>query len=149
MKTTWNLRVLPLGNVWWVNIHTTFTICCPRRDFAQKVKSGGSTLVTRAYSKESTHSWNIQSAVSMPEKISICLNRGCEESVGNDDVSIVCARKYKWLGWRKDRKSRRDRLGRFCDIYFAVILQYSFALRVISDILWGSCFESYGPKDTR
>ena len=24
------------------------------------------------------------------EKISICLNRGREESVGNDDVSIVC-----------------------------------------------------------
>ena len=27
------------------------------------------------------------------EKISICLNRGREESAGNDDVSIVCARK--------------------------------------------------------
>ena len=36
----------------------------------------------------------------------------------------------KWLGWRKDRKSRRDRLGRFCDIYCAVILGYSLALRV-------------------
>ena len=55
----------------------------------------------------------------------------------------------KWLGWRKDRKFRRDRSGRFCDIYCAVILRYSFALRVISDILWSSCFESYGPKDTR
>ena len=53
----------------------------------------------------------------------------------------------KWLGWRKDRKSRRDRSGRFCDIYWAVILRYSFALR--SDILWSSCFESHGPKDTR
>ena len=31
----------------------------------------------------------------MPEKISICLNRGREESLGNDDVSIVCARKYE------------------------------------------------------
>ena len=30
----------------------------------------------------------------------------------------------KWLGWRKDRKSRRDRLRRFCDIYYAVILRY-------------------------
>ena len=29
------------------------------------------------------------------EKISICLNRGREESVGNDDVSIVCACKYE------------------------------------------------------
>ena len=33
----------------------------------------------------------------MPEKISICLNRGCEESVGNDDVSIVCAGKYEMV----------------------------------------------------
>lgn len=27
------------------------------------------------------------------EKISICLNRDRKESVGNDDVSIVCAHK--------------------------------------------------------
>ena len=33
----------------------------------------------------------------MLEKISICLNRGREESVGNDDVSIVCARKYEMV----------------------------------------------------
>ena len=31
------------------------------------------------------------------EKISICLNRGREESIGNDDVSIVCARKYEMV----------------------------------------------------
>ena len=49
-------------------------------------------LVTRAYIKEVltveiySHTVNIG-------KISICLNRGREESVGNDDVSIVCARK--------------------------------------------------------
>ena len=30
-------------------------------DFAQKAKSRGGTLVTRAYIKESTYSWNIQS----------------------------------------------------------------------------------------
>ena len=30
-------------------------------------------------------------------KISICLNSGREESVGNDDVSIVCARKYEMV----------------------------------------------------
>ena len=29
----------------------------------------------------------------------------------------------KWLGWRKDRASPRDRLGRFCNIYCAVILR--------------------------
>ena len=31
------------------------------------------------------------------EKTSICLNSGGEESVGNDDVSIVCARKYEMV----------------------------------------------------
>ena len=31
------------------------------------------------------------------EKISICFNSGREESVGNDDVSIVCARKYEMI----------------------------------------------------
>ena len=37
------------------------TIYCLHRDFAQKAKSRGGTLVTRAYIKESTYSWNIQS----------------------------------------------------------------------------------------
>ena len=31
------------------------------------------------------------------DRISICLNRGREESVGNDDVSIVCASKYEMV----------------------------------------------------
>ena len=31
------------------------------------------------------------------EKISICLNRGRKESVGNDDVSIVRTRKYEMV----------------------------------------------------
>ena len=30
-------------------------------------------------------------------KISVCLNRGRDESVGNDDVSIVCAGKYEMV----------------------------------------------------
>ena len=34
---------------------------CPRGDFAQKAKSRGGTLVTRAYIKESTYRWNVQS----------------------------------------------------------------------------------------
>ena len=52
----------------------------------------GGTIVTRAYIKESAYSWNIQSVYAR-KKISICLNRGREESIGNDDVSIVPARK--------------------------------------------------------
>ena len=84
--------------------------------------------------------------------MSICLNKGREEPVGNDDVAIVCARKYEMVkGWRKTQKIPKGPLiiGRFCDINCAVILRYSSALRVISDILWSSCYESYGPKDTR
>ena len=34
---------------------------CPRMDFAQKAKSRGGTLLTHAYIKESTYSWNILS----------------------------------------------------------------------------------------
>ena len=34
---------------------------------------------------------------SILEKVSICSNRGREESLGNDDVSIVCARKYQMV----------------------------------------------------
>ena len=50
---------------------------------------------------------------SIQKKISICLNRGREESIGNEDVSIICARKYEMV-----------RLGRFSDIYCAIILRY-------------------------
>ena len=66
---------------------------CPSRDFAQKAKSRGGTLVTRAYIKESTYIWNIQSY----RKNLDLLERAREESVGNDDVSIVCARKYEMV----------------------------------------------------
>ena len=31
------------------------------------------------------------------EKVSICLNRGREESVGDDDVSILCSSKYEMV----------------------------------------------------
>ena len=41
----------------------------------------------------------------MPEKISICLNRGREGSLGNDDVSIVCARMYKMVRTEDDIKT--------------------------------------------
>ena len=40
----------------------------------------------------------------MTEKISICLNRGREESVGNDGVSIVCARKYEMVRMTQRQK---------------------------------------------
>ena len=39
----------------------------------------------------------------------------------------------KWLGWRKDRKSWRDRLGRFCDIY--VCTRTSILVRVTCYLL--------------
>ena len=70
--------------------------CCPLRDFAQKAKFQGGTLVTHMYIKESTYRL-LTYTVSMPEKISISLNRGRKESVGNDDIPIVCALKYKMV----------------------------------------------------
>ena len=64
--------------------------------FLQGIKDGllppkyrGGILVARTDMQRSTYSWNIQS----PEKISICLIRGRIESLDNDDVSIVHARK--------------------------------------------------------
>ena len=76
-----------------INILAVF---CPRRDFAQKAKSRGGILVTRAYIKESTYRLNLQS-YSQYRKNLDCLNRSREESVGNDDVSTVCARKYEMV----------------------------------------------------
>ena len=35
--------------------------------------------------------------VGIPEKILICLNRGCEESEGDDDIFIICTRKYEMV----------------------------------------------------
>ena len=35
--------------------------------------------------------------VNIEKKISICLNSSRKESVGNDDVSIVCAREYEMV----------------------------------------------------
>ena len=45
---------------WIIRLHGALCLL-PRRDFAQKAKSRGGILVTRAYIKESTYSWNIQS----------------------------------------------------------------------------------------
>ena len=53
----------------------------PRSDFAQRAKSQGVAQVTRAYI--------------LTVEIYSQLNKGREESVGNDDVSILRARKYE------------------------------------------------------
>ena len=79
---------------------------CLRRDFAQKVKSRGGTLVTRAYIKESTYSWNIQSVCQ--KKISICLNRGREESVGNCLRPQVRSLFQAFRLWRAVRSKESD-----------------------------------------
>ena len=52
-----------------------------RRDLAQKAKSRGGTLVTRAYKCLQL----IQSGL-LEKKIIYLLEQGHEESVGNDDV---------------------------------------------------------------
>ena len=40
----------------------------------------------------------------MSEKNSICLSRGREESLVNDDVSIVCVRKYEMVRMTERQK---------------------------------------------
>ena len=56
----------------------------------------GGTLVARAYIKDSTY-LQVKYAVGILEQISICSNRGSEKSVGNNDISIFCARKYEMV----------------------------------------------------
>ena len=78
-------------------------------------------------------------AVSTPEKISICLIRGRNESLGNDDVFLLFTRAstcMKWLGWRQAENTRRDRLGSFCNIYSTVI--FRILRYVCSVIFWGA-----------
>ena len=128
-------------HAWWISRVSTY---CPCRDFAQKAKSRRGTLVTCAYIKESTNSWNIQSYSQYRKNLDL-LGQGPRGIMMT--FLLFAPASTKWLGWRKDRKSRRSRSGRFCYIYCTVTLRYSFALH--SDILWSSCFESYGPKDTR
>ena len=54
----------------------------------------------------------------------------------------------KWLDDVKTENPERTAQVDFVSfIVQSYILRYSFALG--SDILWSSCFESYGPKDTR
>ena len=67
----------------------------PRRDFAQNAKSRGGTLVTRTYIKKSIYSYNIRLVYARKNLDLLEQARGREESVGNDDFSIVCARKYE------------------------------------------------------
>ena len=83
---------------------------CPHRDFPKKAKFRGGALVTRAYIKEITYIKILKYTVSMPEKNSICLNRGREESGGNDDVSIVCAHKYELVRMTLRQKISKGRL---------------------------------------
>ena len=128
-----------------LNVYT-FHELLPPQGFRPEAKSKGGTPVTRAYIKESTYTWNIQSVY---QKKSRCAWTGAAR---NQQVMttflLFTPASMKWLRWRKDRKFRWNRLGSFCDSFCTVILRYSFALRVISDILWSSGFESYGSKDT-
>ena len=52
----------------------------------------------------------------------------------------------KWLGWRKHRKSQRDRLGRLCDIYCGVIL-HSKILSGNTSVFWSITFKTTAPKN--
>ena len=89
---------------------------CPHRDFTQKAKSWGGVLVARTY----------------VEKYLIMF-------------LLFTPTSRKWLGWCKTKYATEGTaLCWFCDTYCTVIFRYSFVLRVFSDMLWSSCFESTG-----
>ena len=86
----------------------------------------GGTLVTRAYIKESTYSWNIQSVCQKKSRLAWT---GAARNPYVMMFLLFAPASTEWLGWRKDRKSLGNRLGRFCDIYCAVIFRYSLVPR--------------------
>ena len=129
VNLTWlPLEVMHCSHTWhdypWSWASMTWLL--PPQGFRPEAKSRG-TLVTRAYIKDITLQFKY--TVSILEKILICSNWGREESVEVMMTFLLFApTSTKWLGWRNDRKSWRDRSGRFCDIYCAVILWYSYAV---------------------
>ena len=107
---------------------------------------GGFALLDPSLLKESTYCWNIASVYRKKSRFAwsgAAWNRWVMWR-----FHITPASK-RWLGWRKTENPRGNRLCWCCETYCTVILRYFFASRVISDVLWSSCFESYGPKDTR
>ena len=81
-----------LNDLWGPFTVDFFANYCPCRDFAQKAKSQGGTLVARAYSNLINNKYfQLKYTVSWVEKISICLIRGRMESVGDDNV-FYCSR---------------------------------------------------------
>ena len=68
--------------------------------------------------------------VSILEKISICSNRDREESIGNDDVSIVYARKYEmvrmtWKTENSEGTAQVDFVKFIVQSYFDTLLRYA------------------------
>ena len=70
----------------------------------------------------------IYSQYAPPKKTRFAWTRDRKESLGNDDRAYCSGPQV-----------------RVVRSYFDNLLRYA----VISDILWNSCFESCGPKDTR
>ena len=73
-----------------------FGFCCPRRDFARR-RNPEEALQQLEGILRKVLTAEIYSHTDNIEKISICLNGGREESVGNDDLCIVCACKYEMV----------------------------------------------------
>ena len=69
-------------------------MCCrfAKDQHCTSVHSSNSRVILRKILTDEIYSHTVNI-----EKISICLSRGREESVGNDDVSIVSARKYEMV----------------------------------------------------
>ena len=104
--------------------------------------------LSRVYIEENLH---LKYSVSTPEKISICLIRGRNESLGNDDVSIVHSRKYMYevVRMTSNRKYPKGPLRRVDFVALMVRSYFEFFVTLFSDIPRSSCSESYGSSDSR
>ena len=74
-------------------------------------------------------------AVSMREKISICLNRGREESVGNDDLSIVCVRRYEMVKTENPEGTAYVDFQSYLDTLLRYVLSVTFCGAVVLKVM--------------
>ena len=79
---------------------------CQRRDFAQRAKSRGGTLVTRAYVKESTYSWNIQSYSQCRKKSRFAWTGAARNRQVMMTFLLFAPAGTKWLGWRRTKNPK-------------------------------------------
>ena len=97
----------------------------------------------RSFSLEGKY-LQLKYTLSISEKISICLIRGPVESLGNVTF-LYCSRPQVRDG-QDDVKHKIPEGTAYVDVVKLIVQSYFdifFASRVISDVLWSTCFERH------